>query len=69
MLGMKASNFNPPLAGGGGRITAPLANFLNNLKTSADIDGKLAVPYAASIWHIQQNFSEIRRNLFKKMAF
>ena len=44
MLGIR-----PPLAGG--YNAPPLANFLDNLKTSADVDAKLAAPYAASIWH------------------
>ena len=40
---------NPPLAGGVAKNAPPhLANFLNNLKTSGDIDAKLTVPYTAS---------------------
>ena len=53
---------NPPLAGGGGSYNAPLANFLNNLKTRADIGAKLTVPYSASIWHPQIKF---QRNSFR----
>ena len=34
--------------GGLAKNAPPLANFLNNLKTSADIDAKLTVPYTAS---------------------
>ena len=60
---------NPPLAGGR-KTPPPLANFLNNLKTSAYINAKLTVPYTASIWHIhtkfQRNPSEF---FFEKMAF
>ena len=42
----------PPLAGCDGHFNAPLpfANFLNNLKTSADINAKFTVPDFASIW-------------------
>ena len=35
---------------------APLANFLNNLKTRADIDAKLAMPHSVSIGHIHTKF-------------
>ena len=33
------------------------ANFLNHLKTKADIDAILTVPYSASIWHPQNKIS------------
>ena len=35
---------------GGGESLQPLPDFLDSSKTAADIDGKLAMPYPASIW-------------------
>ena len=40
---------NQPLAGGGEGVVCPLENFINNFKTSADIDAKLTIAYTASI--------------------
>ena len=53
---------NLPLAGEG-HLTPrpPLANFPNNLKTSAYIDAKRTVTYTPSIWHIHTQF---QRNPF-----
>ena len=47
----------------GGTYNAPLENFLNNLKSGADIGAKLAVPYTALIWHIRIKF---QRHLSKR---
>ena len=50
---------NPPLdsgGGGGAKNAPPIANFLNNLKTWADIGAKRTVPYSASIWHPETKF-------------
>ena len=45
------------LLGGGDALRHPtLASLLNNLKTSADIETKLAVPYTALIWDIHTKF-------------
>ena len=46
------------LGGGANIAPLPLANFLNNFKTRADIDATLTVPYSASIWHPQTKFQE-----------
>ena len=44
-----------PMAGGGAYMP-PLASFLNNLKTRADVDAKLTVPYSVSILHPEATF-------------
>ena len=44
--------FNTPLAGGRAYNASFLENFLDNFKTSADINAKQAVSYTASISHI-----------------
>ena len=45
-------SFNTPLAGGRAYNASFLENFLDNFKTSADINAKQAVSYTASISHI-----------------
>ena len=55
--------------GGGGAYNAPLAIFLNNLKTRTDIDAKLTVPYTASTWHLHTKFQPNLFDFFRKWRF
>ena len=60
---------NPPLAGEGAKNAPPrVANFLNNLKTSAVIDAKLTL-YSINMTHSHKIVSEIHLKVFEKMAF
>ena len=71
MLKPFVSEFRPDLfvrlarhwLGGEAYNAPPLANFLNNLKTRADIGTKLTVPYSASIQHPQTWF---QRHLLRR---
>ena len=50
-----------PRPAGGGKYCPPLPDFLDSLKTAADIDTKLSVPPPKLIWRLPLKFQKNRR--------